>query len=61
VTSMSKKKRYTIKFTCDFVGDFGTTEVVDYEEPDEHELFDMALEHFQPFAEVIDEEEIEDE
>lgn len=55
------KKRYTIKFTCDFVGDYGTTEVDAYEEPDEHELFDMALEHFQPFAEVIDEEEIEDE
>ena len=58
--TVAKKKKYTVKFSIDFCGDYGTKEVIAYEEPDMHELWDMALEHFQPEAEVIDEEELEE-
>ena len=45
---------YVIKFSIDFCGDYGTAEIVADEEPDSHELWEMALDHFQPEAEVIE-------
>lgn len=45
---------YVIKFSIDFCGDYGTAEIVADEEPDTHELWEMALDHFQPEAEVIE-------
>lgn len=53
---------HTVKFYIDFVGDYGTVEI-ESDEPDIDtlELYNMALDHFQPEAEIIDTEEIEDE
>ena len=54
--------KYVIKFSCNFVGDFGYDEIEADEEPDGFELYELAVEHFMPEAEgneVIDDEEEE--
>lgn len=53
---------HTVRFEIAFVGDYGTVEIeTDEPDIDPAELYDMALEHFQPDAVIIDTEEIEDE
>jgi hypothetical protein len=52
---------HTVKFHIDFVGDYGTVDIEsDEDEIGPHDLYEMALEHFQPDAEVIDTEIIDE-
>ena len=52
---------HTVTFECAFVGDYGSVEVeTDDPDIDPRELYEMALEHFQPDACVTDTEEIDD-
>ena len=45
---------YIIKFSCNFLGDYGYTAFEGTEPPDEMELWDMAVDHFGPEAEIIE-------
>lgn len=45
---------YVIKFTCNFLGDYGYTEIEAMEPPDDWELEEMAMDHFMPGAEIIE-------
>ena len=45
---------YIIKFTCNFLGDYGYDEVEATEPPDGFELYERAVEHFMPEAEIIE-------
>jgi hypothetical protein len=45
---------YIIKFTCNFLGDYGYDEIEATEPPDDVELYERAVEHFMPEAEIIE-------
>jgi hypothetical protein len=53
--------KYLIKFGCNFLGDYGYEVVEADEPPDEFELYELAVEHFMPEAEIIEVEDDDEE
>ena len=45
---------YTIKFTCKYVGVEGYEEIEATEPPDDFELYELAVDHFELEAEIIE-------
>lgn len=50
--------KFRIDWTCDYVGDFGYMILEQDEYPEDWEIEELAIQHFQPFGEVT---ELEDE
>lgn len=45
---------YTVKLTCKYVGVEGYEEIEADEEPDGFELYELAVDHFELEAEIIE-------
>lgn len=45
---------YTVKFTCKYVGVEGYEEIEAHEPPDDFELYELAVDHFELEAEIIE-------
>lgn len=52
---------YTVKFTCKYVGVEGYEEIEAHEPPDEFELYELAVDHFELEAEIIEVEDDDEE